>query len=99
MKEKNANLTGCVVDVLSGGKGPDNAFLRSVNAHQATGSYSETVSSSIDPNSIPSQRGMILPFVPLSLTFDNIQYSVEIPRVSYLVMNIQNWDLLHCHYS
>uniref|UniRef100_A0ACD5Z6H7 Uncharacterized protein n=1 Tax=Avena sativa TaxID=4498 RepID=A0ACD5Z6H7_AVESA len=56
-----------------------NANLTS-NAVDATDSYNETESSIVDIDSMPAQRGMILPFVPLSLTFDNIHYSVEIPR-------------------
>lgn len=27
------------------------------------------------------ERGMVLPFVPLSLTFDEIRYSVDMPQV------------------
>ncbi|PNT75620.1 ABC transporter G family member 36 isoform X4 [Brachypodium distachyon] len=49
------------------------------SAHQASGSYNGTESSIVDPNSMPARKGMILPFVPLSLSFNNIQYSVEIP--------------------
>lgn len=29
------------------------------------------------------KRGMVLPFVPLSLTFDEIRYSVDMPQVTY----------------
>lgn len=32
-----------------------------------------------DPN---RKRGMVLPFEPLSLTFDNVKYSVDMPVVS-----------------
>jgi len=28
------------------------------------------------------KRGMVLPFTPLSITFDNIKYSVDMPQVS-----------------
>ncbi|KAM0924025.1 hypothetical protein ACQ4PT_005152 [Festuca glaucescens] len=80
LKEKKANLTGSAVDVLSIGKGPGNTCLTSGSSHQATGCHNETWSSIFDPDSMPAQRGMILPFVPLSLAFDDIQYSVEIPR-------------------
>jgi len=29
------------------------------------------------------RKGMVLPFQPLSLTFDDIRYSVDMPQVSY----------------
>ena len=29
------------------------------------------------------QRGMVLPFAPLSITFDDIRYSVDMPQVPY----------------
>jgi hypothetical protein len=38
------------------------------------------------------KRGMILPFTPLTITFDNIKYSVDMPQVSNIyhlfLMNI-----------
>lgn len=30
------------------------------------------------------ERGMALPFTPLSITFDNIRYSVDMPQVSII---------------
>jgi len=30
------------------------------------------------------KRGMVLPFQPLSLTFDEIRYSVDMPQVPYV---------------
>lgn len=30
----------------------------------------------------PKQRGMVLPFQPLSITFTEIRYAVDIPQVS-----------------
>lgn len=32
------------------------------------------------------RRGMVLPFEPLSLTFDDIRYSVDMPQVHYLFL-------------
>lgn len=29
-----------------------------------------------------TKRGMVLPFVPLSLTFDEIRYAVDMPQVT-----------------
>jgi len=81
LKEKNANLTGVAVDVsLHKGTGLGSTCQSSESACQATGSYNETKLRSVDANSMPAQRGMVLPFVPLSLTFDSIRYSVDIPQ-------------------
>ena len=32
-------------------------------------------------NSNQNKKGMVLPFVPLSITFDDIRYSVDMPQV------------------
>ena len=32
------------------------------------------------------KRGMVLPFQPLSLTFDEIRYSVDMPQVPYVLL-------------
>ena len=32
-----------------------------------------------------NRRGMVLPFTPLSITFDDIRYSVDMPQVLILV--------------
>lgn len=89
LKEKHANLTGKAVDGSYRGKGLSNDCLTSGNAHQATGNNREIEPSIVNANSMPAQRGMVLPFVPLSLTFDNIQYSIDTPQVSLYVMNAQ----------
>ncbi|CAL4962703.1 unnamed protein product [Urochloa decumbens] len=64
LKEKHASVTGGV---------PDGNHLASESFHLSTGINTET-----DPS--PTEKGMILPFVPLSLTFDNIRYSVDMPQ-------------------
>jgi len=35
----------------------------------------------LEGDSGPAQKGMVLPFLPLSLTFDDIRYSVDMPQV------------------
>ncbi|KAL6842534.1 hypothetical protein ACP4OV_027378 [Aristida adscensionis] len=70
LKEKRANITGEVRDVNR---------LTSGSIHQSTGFNTETDSVIVEDDSAPAQKGMILPFVPLSLTFDNIKYSVDMP--------------------
>lgn len=34
----------------------------------------------LEGDSGPAQKGMVLPFLPLSLTFDEIRYSVDMPQ-------------------
>ena len=53
---------------------PDGNHLASKSSHQSTGINT-------DADSTLTEKGMILPFVPLSLTFDNIRYSVDMPQV------------------
>ncbi|KAM3330991.1 hypothetical protein ACQJBY_027218 [Aegilops geniculata] len=70
LKEKHANLNGEVLD-NDGLESPSNDGPIRMN----TGNDSAIV----EENSSPMQRGMVLPFLPLSLTFDNIRYSVDMP--------------------
>jgi ABC-type multidrug transport system ATPase subunit len=52
---------------------PDGNHLASQSSHRSTGINADT-------DSALTEKGMILPFVPLSLTFDNIRYSVDMPQ-------------------
>ncbi|KAL6614942.1 hypothetical protein ACP70R_037212 [Stipagrostis hirtigluma subsp. patula] len=70
VKEKHANVNG---EVLNGNR------LTSASTNKPTGINTET-DSVVEGDSAPTQKGMILPFVPLSLTFDNIRYSVDMPQ-------------------
>lgn len=72
LKEKHANLNGEVLDI-DRLESPSNDGPIRMN----TGNDSAIV----EENSSPMQRGMVLPFLPLSLTFDNIRYSVDMPLV------------------
>ncbi|RLN25163.1 ABC transporter G family member 36 [Panicum miliaceum] len=71
LKEKHANMKG---EVLDGN------HLASASSHRSTGINTETDSAIVEDDSALTKRGMILPFVPLSLTFDNIRYSVDMPQ-------------------
>ncbi|CAL4975334.1 unnamed protein product [Urochloa decumbens] len=71
LKEKHANMKG---EVLDGN------HLVSSSSHRSAGINTETDSAIAEDDSAPTKRGMILPFVPLSLTFDNIRYSVDMPQ-------------------
>jgi len=85
LKEKHANLTGMTVDVSLHEEKEFGCNCQSYeSACQNVGSYNETSLASTDTNYMSAQRGMILPFVPLSLTFDGITYSVDVPQVSFI---------------
>ncbi|TKW15301.1 hypothetical protein SEVIR_5G228700v4 [Setaria viridis] len=71
LNEKHANMKG---EVLDGN------HLVSARSHRSTRANTETDSAIGEDDSSPAKRGMILPFVPLSLTFDNIRYSVDMPQ-------------------
>uniref|UniRef100_A0A0D9XCM6 ABC transporter domain-containing protein n=1 Tax=Leersia perrieri TaxID=77586 RepID=A0A0D9XCM6_9ORYZ len=63
---KQINLTGDVLKTSSRDVEDDNNG-ESITMHAAG-------------NSSPSRKGMILPFVPLSITFEDIRYSVDMPK-------------------
>ena len=47
------------------------------------GSNDEADSNHATVNSRPVKKGMVLPFVPLSITFEDIRYSVDMPEVFF----------------
>ncbi|KAK3161259.1 hypothetical protein QOZ80_1BG0074790 [Eleusine coracana subsp. coracana] len=69
LKEKHANITGELLDVNNLASG----------STRSTGINTESDSRTAEDGSSPARRGMILPFVPLSLTFDDVRYSVDMP--------------------
>ncbi|XP_006652070.1 ABC transporter G family member 34-like [Oryza brachyantha] len=70
LKEKEANINGNV-------PGLDTTMTSSTNP--TTVGNIETGSEVLD-SSLATQRGMVLPFTPLSLTFSDIKYSVDMPQ-------------------
>ncbi|XP_074562051.1 ABC transporter G family member 36-like isoform X3 [Curcuma longa] len=72
LKEKHTNLTGEVLDQSS--RGEKSSQPSSSKADGIMRKDSTNASSDIN------KKGMILPFTPLSITFDNIQYSVDMPQ-------------------
>lgn len=52
---------------------------RSMSSRVGSISFSNS-NSNTDPN---RKRGMILPFQPLSITFDDIHYAVDMPQVVF----------------
>lgn len=72
LNEKESNRTGAVVELSSRGN-------RS-GGSRAQEDRSRREGTEITPEDDPGRkRGMVLPFEPLSLTFDNVKYSVDMP--------------------
>ncbi|ONK59464.1 uncharacterized protein A4U43_C08F6690 [Asparagus officinalis] len=67
LREKHANRTGESVELLP--PGTDSA--------RNPGRGTDEIRNDTGAN---KKRGMVLPFLPLSITFDNIKYSVDMPQ-------------------
>ncbi|KAK3133118.1 hypothetical protein QOZ80_6AG0532570 [Eleusine coracana subsp. coracana] len=74
LKIKQANLTGEVVEASSRGRTASNSITSRNTVDDEAASNHATV------NSSPTRKGMVLPFVPLSITFEDIRYSVDMPE-------------------
>ncbi|RRT63316.1 hypothetical protein B296_00018839 [Ensete ventricosum] len=77
LKEKQANRTGERVELLPAGSTPATAKGR--DGGSATRNASPTEN---------RKKGMVLPFAPLSITFDDIEYSVDMPQVHLLPQHV-----------
>ncbi|CAM0951025.1 unnamed protein product [Alopecurus aequalis] len=77
MKIKQANLTGEVLEESSRGRVKNNTIA---STDTADWSNEESTSNNATVNSSPGKKGMVLPFVPLSITFEDIKYSVDMPQ-------------------
>jgi len=56
---------------------------RSVTASPNNWRSYETHSESVGFSSSPARRGMVLPFTPLSMSFKDVNYYVDMPVVSF----------------
>jgi len=72
LKEKHATLTGEVIE----GQKEKKSRRQEVELSNSVGPNSVTTSDSSSQN----RKGMVLPFSPLSLTFNDIRYSVDMPE-------------------
>ncbi|XP_042516397.1 pleiotropic drug resistance protein 1-like [Macadamia integrifolia] len=77
--EKHANRTGESIELLSKGKssiGRQEEIKRSMSFESSSARIVEA-----DANTNQNRkRGMVLPFKPISLTFEEIRYSVDMPK-------------------
>jgi hypothetical protein len=78
LAEKHANLTGEILEGSSRGK-------RSISQRGRSIRNSSTPSKSAREITGSDKKGMVLPFTPLSLTFDDVKYSVDMPPVHMLL--------------
>ncbi|ONM54314.1 ABC transporter G family member 40 [Zea mays] len=76
LKIKHANLTGEVLEASSRGRVASTTTTGTLDE-----SNDEAASNHATVNSSPVNKGMVLPFVPLSITFDDIRYSVDMPEL------------------
>ncbi|CAO2203983.1 unnamed protein product [Urochloa humidicola] len=72
LQEKHANLTG---EVIKGQK-EKKSRRQELELSNSVGQNSVTTSDDSSQN----RKGMVLPFAPLSLTFNDIRYSVDMPE-------------------
>ncbi|KAJ6836913.1 ABC transporter G family member 36-like isoform X2 [Iris pallida] len=69
LKERQANITGEIVESSNRGRN---------SHHQPASSNNTSQTSTSEPTQ--TNKGMVLAFAPLSITFDNIRYSVDMPQ-------------------
>ena len=74
LQEKHTNLTGEILEGSSRGK-------RSSSQHGSSIRNNSTMAKSAREIIGSDKKGMVLPFTPLSLTFDDVRYSVDMPVV------------------
>ena len=81
LKEKHANLTGKALD----GHKEKNSRKQELELSHISDRHS--VISGV--YSSDSRKRLVLPFTPLSLTFNDTKYSVDMPEVNFLPMNMR----------
>ncbi|XP_058112249.1 pleiotropic drug resistance protein 1-like [Magnolia sinica] len=75
LREKHANRTGELIE-----SSVDNSRPESRSNETRNNTVSEGQEEAVSSASQSKKKGMILPFAPLSITFDNIRYSVDMPE-------------------
>ncbi|KAF3334920.1 pleiotropic drug resistance protein 3-like isoform X2 [Carex littledalei] len=78
LKEKHANLTGEILEGSSRGK--RSSSLHHSSRYGSSMRNNSTLAKSAREIIGSDKKGMVLPFTPLSLTFDEIKYSVDMPQ-------------------
>jgi hypothetical protein len=77
LAERNADRSRDFIELSSRGKsspgGSDSWIGEGIEVRRSVGRIDESYQN--------RKRGMVLPFEPLSLTFDEIRYAVDMPQV------------------
>jgi hypothetical protein len=60
------------------------------SSHLETVGITRSGSATVENHFGTTQRGMVLPFAPLSLTFNNIKYFVDMPQVSIEIIPVNH---------
>ena len=81
IKEKHANVTG---EILGN---PEKKKCRNLELSGSTNQNCAT--SNVDSSS--RRKGMVLPFAQLSLSFNAVKYSVDMPQVYFFIKIINTW--------
>lgn len=79
LAERNASKTGEEVELSSRGKDMNERAERTAGKTISSRSMSSRMGSSSETEST-RKRGMLIPFEPLALTYDEIRYSVDMPQ-------------------
>ncbi|KAA8525358.1 hypothetical protein F0562_007224 [Nyssa sinensis] len=79
LAERNASKTGDFIELSSRGKNDFSEGGSEVQRSVSSRSMSSRVGSTGEADQ-KRKRGMVLPFEPLSITFDDIRYAVDMPQ-------------------
>ncbi|KAL5975654.1 hypothetical protein ACLOJK_019980 [Asimina triloba] len=80
LKEKHANRTGDLTGLTAEGGRTANHMTPGRNDRRNTVSEGSFPSQETDASTSQPRRGMVLPFLPLCITFESIYYSVDMPE-------------------
>ncbi|KAJ7294134.1 hypothetical protein O6H91_19G003400 [Diphasiastrum complanatum] len=80
IEEKNANSTGEGVDPQNNSLSRNNELkVRRSSLSSADGNVEEVIAAANADGAAAGRRGMVLPFQPLAMAFDHINYYVDMP--------------------
>ncbi|XP_077211687.1 pleiotropic drug resistance protein TUR2-like [Tasmannia lanceolata] len=81
MTESHANRTGGIEAVELSSRGSSSVARRTSDDNEIrSGNSSGSARTVATVDASKSKKGMVLPFSPLSLVFDNVKYSVDMPQ-------------------
>ncbi|XP_061952088.1 pleiotropic drug resistance protein 1-like [Populus nigra] len=77
LAERNANRTGELIELSTRGK---STSVRGIDSRRSSSARPPSLRMHSFGDASQNKRGMVLPFQPLSITFDEIRYSVDMPQ-------------------